>query len=556
MPRYGISILLAIGALFFLIFPATLLECDAVIYSSAGLAGDVIQNTDAGHLAWGFLELGAAGIPGSHPIGILRWFSLVAALITVYLFHRLLLEMGAGPRVALAFAGLLLFSYSFWHFALQAEPHLPSTVFLMGFLLTSARYFQAPSTGRAALSALWLGLATLLHQTSILMIPAFVVAALLRGPDRVTWRRHAPAFASMYFLSAIVPYLLVGFFIRDLRTVAEFKAWIMGISTWGGWGYFTATTPVKSLIGLLRSLLGSHYLLGLEPVMEFADRLFPAASWGDELLLARQVPTWLALLLGLVQLGVMVGLAALLVQVVKRLGALWRSRRSITAFLLVWLGIYGGFIMWWAPERAEFWIGVILPLMALGALALGDEVPDGRWARKGLPMLVVGFLLVNLLGSIRPQAAPGIEEETRLILEIDAATEPGDTILSSCAFRGRAAKYVYSLNKMNLQGPRLFLASIASPAAETGHGPRQSGPNLVAGMTPLEAVGTAMEMAEGRGHSVFLIPQPLWLEEARAAEYNGTVQAILERWDHRDHKELTDGRTLVELLPRPRKPAD
>lgn len=548
MKEYGILLLLAVGALFLLLFPATLLECDAVIYACAGLAGDMVQNTDAGHLAWGFFELGAARMGAGHPIGILRWLSLLSALATVFLFYRTLMVLGSDWRISLGFAGLLLFSYSFWHFSLQAEPHLPSTAFLAGFLLMVVMYDRAPGTGRAALAALCLGLATLLHQTSILMTPAFLVFLLFRESTKDTWRRHVPAFLTTYFLAAIVPYLLVGYFVRDLRTIPEFKGWIMGLSTWGGWGYWTMTTPLKSIIGLLRSLVGSHFMLGLEPVMDFAARLFPGASWDDELLLAGKVPTWVTLPLVVVEVAVLAGLGALLVRLVRRRRHLWQRRRGIMAFLLTWLLAYGGFIMWWAPERAEFWIGVILPLLVLAASSYGTEDRIGARAVSGLTLLLAGLLVVNFLGSIWPQAAADIEPETRLLLEIDAVTRPGDYILSSSSFRGRASRYVYSLNKLNLRQPRLFLASIESPGAESGHGPMQSGPNLVEGMSAQEAVAHVMGMAAASGHRVFLIPDPLWLEAEQAEEFNLLVRDILERWENRPRHLHFGGCGMVELL--------
>lgn len=560
MPRIpsrftGIVSLLMLGTVLLVSFPASLLECDAVIYSCAGLARDMIQSTDAGHLVWGFLEilaadLGRAADPAVNPIDYLRWLSVLAALMTVWVFHRIMHRLGVESRIALVCAGVLLFSYSFWHFSLQAEPHLPSLAFMAGFLYVAVAFYRAPSSGMAALAALWLGLATLFHQTSILLAPAFLLPQMIWPHRPTTWTRHIPAFVGTYFLAAIVPYLLVGWFVRDLQTVPEFKAWLMGVSTWGSWGGWTWTTPIKSVVGILRSLLGSHFMLGIDPVMSMATNVFPAASWDDELLVAQRVPDWLRFVLLFLEVGVLVVVIRVAVGLPRRIMRIWHDRRDVVAFLLVWLGLYGGFIMWWAPERAEFWIPVILPALVIVGLSFGhDARPTGRAGNVGIVFLL-GLLVVNFGGSIWPQSRPDIEPETTVMVAINTVTGPGDYVLSSVGFRGRAAKYIYSVHKVDLLAPRLYPASLESPGAEGGGGPVHAGPNRLRGLSSVAAVDSVMTWAGREGNRVFLVRTPFMTDDISSRAFLRIVDGIEGRFQFGRPVSLPADQVLVELRRR------
>lgn len=449
----GMAAILLLAAILLAAYPARVLECDAVIYACAGLHHDVVQSTDAGHLIWGGVEVLAAGLgrtvtPPWNPIFLLRWLSAAAALGGAWLVFVLLSRSLRLPvPLSVLLAGTLLFSYSYWHFALQAEPHLPHTLTLIGFLLAVWSWYEGRTRGWALVAGVLLGAATLFHQTTILLVPVTLGALLVSTRKRGgSWLRNSVWFLGGYFLTAIVPYLVVGWFVRDLRTIAEFREWIMGLSSWGYWGHWRITGPVAAVVGIVRSFVGSHYLLGFEAVQNLAQRLFPHASWEDELMLAAVVPTWLRVVLLPIQIGVLAGVVWLLPRSVPRLRRAWESAPAFGILLVGWLVVHGVFFTWWAPERAEFWIAFWLPLIVLAAPGIALLGYRSRWGFLGL----AGLLVINLGGSIAPQSAGGLEMATLAAVALDPVVQVGDVMLTDIPLSTRAGRFVYSIDIVGL----------------------------------------------------------------------------------------------------------
>ncbi|MBU2499836.1 hypothetical protein KJ682_00770 [bacterium] len=452
------------------VFPARVLECDAVIYACAGVHGDTVQNTDAGHLAWGGVELLAARAgrsvrPPWSPIHLLRWLSMAAALGCAWLVYRVLVRpLGIDPVRSALITGLLLFSYSFWHFALQAEPHAPHALSLAVFLAAGAWFLSQPDPARGAATGLALGLATLLHQTSIILFPGVLLALWFAPGAGRTRLRSSAGFAGAYVLTAIVPYLAVGWFVRDLRTVPEFREWILGISTWGYWGNWRPTSLIAAAVGIVRSFTGSHYLLGVGVIGDLASRLFPAASWEDELMLAAAVPGWLKVVLIPVQAVVLGGVAVVMARAVPRLRQGWRARPALGVLLGFWLTIHLLFFTWWAPERAEFWIGFWLPLIVF----LAPGIVAAGVGRRTLVLLPAGLVLVNLLGSIAPQSAD-LEPGTAAAVAIDPVARAGDVLLTDVPLSRRAGRFVYALDMVRVPADSARVGALVdSLLTETG----------------------------------------------------------------------------------------
>lgn len=534
----GLALLL-VAAVLYLTFPARVYECDAVIYATAGLAGDREQSTDAGHLAWGFLELGAAQVgtalqPPLHPIFLLRWLAIASALIGIWLFHRVARRSGSGPVAAWLVTGLLAFSYSYWHFGVQAESHLVATVFLIAFAGAAADHFRSGTTGSVVAASVFLSLSTLMHQTGILLVPAFLVPALLRAPDGVRRLRVAAAFLGIYFLLVILPYLGVGWFVRGFRSYGEFREWILGLSLWGMWGDWETTSGVAALIGLGRSIVGSHYLLGIPWIENLAYRLVPNASWEDEAALASAIFPGVHYLLLVVQVVWFGGVIWGLTRVARRLPLLRSEGDSFTAFLVLWLLIYVPFIVWWAPIRAEFWIAVFVPLLLLLGPILLPAEPAGRGARRAARLLVIGLAALNLLGSLGPQANHSVEPELYHLVAIDAVTKPGDFVLTAHDLRGRATRFVYDLDKINLLDPQPWRTTLLSPAlqgappagsydpAQLLPVPRTGDPDDLA----LGAVAAARQVADREGREVYLAMSCLRYERELCDLYRQRVAAV------------------------------
>ncbi|MBU8870869.1 MAG: glycosyltransferase family 39 protein [Gemmatimonadales bacterium] len=540
--KYGILWLLAAATALYLLFPCAVFETDAVIYASAGLSGDKVQSTDAGHLAWGFLELGAAGLgrdmmPPSNPIYLLRYLAVLASLAGGWVFYRLARESGMSSGAAFTATGLLVFSYSYWHFGLQAEPHLLSTFFLICFAWSGFRYFQGGSLGQVFLAGIFLSLATLFHQTSILLVPAFLVPAWWRERS---WKRTLPVtaiFLFVYFMLVIVPYLAVGWFVRDLRSWGEFRDWILGLSLANSWGYWSLKSLPTAVVGAGRSLVGSHYMLGIGWIESLALRIFPAASWDDEIAIAQTVPPVLRFSLLAIQAGFFLAVIAGLWRGLRRRCPLMEEHGAFALFLGIWLMIYTPFIIWWAPIRAEFWVAVFLPLLLLIGQGMMASAHEGS-KRRALPALLVGALVAtNLMGSILPQSRADVEPELGRLVAIEAVIQPGDFLLSDSSLMGRATKFAYSLDKVNLLDPSPYRSSHLSPG--DGRTPRVGMTPESVGLIPipdsddpvvraLGVVSAVLDIAEREGRSVYLVMGSIMGASDQADGYAKIVKAVAD----------------------------
>jgi hypothetical protein len=557
--KYGVLWLLVVVTFLYLYFPCAVFECDAVIYSCAGLSGDTVQSTDAGHLAWGFLEMGAADLgrglqPPLNQIYLLRYLAIFCAVAGAWVFYRLARELEMNSIEAFTITGVLALSYSYWHFGIQAESHLVSTFFLICFAWSAFRYFRDGSLIQTVMAGVYLSLATLMHQTCILLVPAFLIP--------IWWRERSPgrtiptvgSFLFVYFLLVIVPYLGVGWFVRDLRSYAEFREWILGLSLWGSWGQWSMKSLPGAVVGAGRSLVGSHYLLGIEWVREWAYRIVPNASWEDEIALARTVSPTMRNLLFAVQVGIFLVFVSGLWNGLRRLARQASEFGVFALFLGLWLAIYTPFIIWWAPIRAEFWIAVFVPLLLLFGRGLVLAASFGGRLRFAPVLLVISLAAVNLLGSIQPQSRADVEPELARLVAIEAVVQPGDFLLSDSALQGRATRFVYSLDKVNLLHPQPHRSSQMSPGAEGGAVAAVPG-NDAQNLIPIQetedpiaravcVVAAVADIAAAEGRSVYLAMAPLTDNPGQDTEYEFIVQAVIDLFEL---SEPVPTRTDVEL---------
>lgn len=292
----GIIVLLAVAGLLLVALPARILECDAVISANGAIHNDPAVMIYPHHLAYNYMLRGAALIgqgldPPLNPIYLLQYVGIAAGLGGVYLLYRMLMEIGAGPRRALLLSGVLLFSYGYWHYARQADAHIISAFLLIWATWAFYRFLAQPTIAAGCVVGLSLGLATFIHQSNILIFVPVLLACILRGREGIRLLRQTGAVIVVYFLIGILPYLLIGRYVVGAGTPAEFRKWLLGISLWENWGIWRLETVPATVIGIVRNFTGSHYLLGFQPLVHLAQRLFPIASLEDEMAIAASVPS-------------------------------------------------------------------------------------------------------------------------------------------------------------------------------------------------------------------------------------------------------------------------
>ena len=514
--RWQILSLMAAMALLYLAYPTRTHEFDAMGFASAALSGEHWLATDPGHLGFSPLVILAAGIgqrvhPPLNPVLLLQYLSMVAGLAGIYAFYRTLTGLGASPRRATVFAGILCCTCAYWHFALQAESHILSTTFLLFFLMQFTRLVESRSVRTAAWAGALLGLATLMHQKNILL----VAPALIALPIAVHGRRRLAVVAGMFLATygvvAILPYLVVGLGVAGLRTIPDLRHWIMGLSNFGQWGHWTSYTMLLSGGAIVRSLVGSDYLLGLGPIKALAIRIAPHFLMQDELAVAAAVPHALRAALLPLEAALLVLAGAALVRRAGSLKTLLSRHAPLAIFSFAWVLVLGVFSAWWVPWRMEFWIDLFPPVLLLLALPL-DQDPEHRGGRSRMTgTFLLALATANFFGSIRPESLPTTDAETNLALALDATIKPGTTILADIRLCGRAARC-----------PRTFVPAGLLDGFAPGAAPAQA--------ALFHQVDSLLAAADSAGESVYLVATPLAPEATRRAAYRSLVASLGARF--------------------------
>jgi hypothetical protein len=109
------------------------------------------------------------------PLTLLQLINAVAASIAVALFYRLAREFGCDRILSLVLTGVLGLSTHFWFYATNGEPYAVSIVFLLLAFLSALRKRSGFSVAQLVLPGVWLGLATTVHITCILALPALMI---------------------------------------------------------------------------------------------------------------------------------------------------------------------------------------------------------------------------------------------------------------------------------------------------------------------------------------------------------------------------------------------
>lgn len=513
--RWQILSLLAAMALLYLAYPTRTYQYDAVCFASAALRGDPWISADPGHLAYSPMEIlaarvGRAAHPPLSPILLMQYLSMVAGVAGAYAFHRTLTSLGTGAGRAAVFTGVLCCTYGYWHYALQAEPHILSTALLLFFLLQFSQLLASPSRRGAAWAGVLLGLGTLIHQQNILMVGPTLIALPIAVRGRRRLATVAGSFLAAYVAIAILPYLAEAVGPLGLRTIPDIRQWIIGLGSWNRWGHWTHSTVFETGVGLVRSLMGLQFLLRLEPARAFA---YSHGSWvADKLPLATAVPPLLCTLLAPLAASVLVlGVIA----VARRLGDL-RSLASrhagLTAFLVSWLVVRTVFAAWWAPRLLEFWIDFFPPLLVFLAIPLVQGAERRGHGIRWAGAFLIALATVNFFGSIRPEALPTIDPETNMAIALDATVNRGEAVLTDSPLEGLASQYARTFRKVNLLGR--CSADVVGTQEER-----------------FRVVDSLLAAADSAHRSVYLVATPLAPKAAQQTAHRELVASLAARYD-------------------------
>ena len=291
----------------------------------------------------------------------LQLITVLTSALTLVLFNRILRNF-TNLSIALLFTALLAVANGFWLFSVEIEVYLPSLLLVLLTFYFLTKWSLQQGIHCFAIGCLW-GSAILFHQMNVLF-GAVILAAIL------TQRRAGRSIlisllkvTAGAFPIVVIPYLLAirALQLVSLRSVLYWLTWLTHIGLWG--------SPTPDL--LLRTAQGTgHAFIGT------ANQGFPT------LLFVQFLATIILILF-----------------------AAWKAFKSfpgIAIQCLVWILVYGGFIIWWEAENPEFWVGLLPPFFMLLAMTVqNSKLPI--WAvQGGLIALIFAVGINNWKSTISP----------------------------------------------------------------------------------------------------------------------------------------------------------
>jgi hypothetical protein len=361
------------------------------------------------HLAYG--PLGALVLAVAQSVGYsggaavpLQLVNAAAGALGVALLFRTVRRVTSRTDIALAVALLLASSYAFWYYAVEIEVYTLAALFLivcLDLMLWPGQWTRQ----RAAMLGLAHGLATLFHQTNVLLAAAVLVLAVAdwfvqrRAPG--AWFARWLWYAVVYGLVVGLPYLYAIVIVSAFRTLDEALAWLTEYARTGWWGGPVSSATLAELGQGLSDTL-------VQPGGALAWLALGMCVLPWERLRARDEGR---------------GTSA---QGSARPDGRFLPSASGAAALLVWLLVYGAFFAWWEPDNIEFWIASLPPLLVLIAWRVA-HLPGG-WRPLVLLGVAAGMLAVNY-DAITRRGDAASDLQRLVARELAARSTPADLLV-------------------------------------------------------------------------------------------------------------------------------
>jgi hypothetical protein len=332
------------------------------------------------HLLYNFIGYGEYLLLGRsvRVLYLMQWTNCVAGAILIWLVYRLLRSFEVPVVNSAAGAALLATAATFWKFTTDADSYILANVFLVAAFLTIPR---APLRG----ALLHVG-ALMMHQLSALFYP--VALLLLWRSRKERFRLNALLYTTISAGLTLAAYGAAYRFASHRAAVASFPAWLT----------YHAQVPFSF-----------HPISGAVWVILGTARLFAGGK-----------PEPIALAAAPLSLG-LAGWA------IRRITGSRRQFLSVKTArpLLVWVGVYVGFLLIWEPYNTFYRLFYLTPLVAL--LAIATRALPAR----PLAALAAALLCWNFLVYIYPNSR--VERNSLLVFALAQQKQwpPGTGIIFS-----------------------------------------------------------------------------------------------------------------------------
>jgi hypothetical protein len=462
------------AALYLATLTANHTEADDAVSYAVGIREG---NTDAAvlhahHLLWG--AIGWVGHNAALALGfgggaleVLQVQNALTGAIGIGLLWWWLRSIGWPPLACVSACGVLGFSYAYWFYSSETEVYVLSAALLVCCLAAAHRAAREPALRNFALLGLANGLAVLAHDTNVLFAAVVAVVLLVSRRDAPVAElvRRGIAYAAVA-VAVVVPAYTAAALVNGYDSPRKAYDWITGYTHSSEWGETRASQVPKGVAGASRSLVGGHFVFSNDTLADRLERL-GGRNPREERFLMRDFPAGLGVVLLLLAAVVAAALSVAAFGAVRGRTRLDEGSRLLAIVCLAWAVVYGVFAVWWDPLNVEFWIVVWIPLALLISLplAVGDRAVPRR-ARIAVAALVGGLFLVNLAGSILPQAS---EEDDYWRARIDWYEREGTRADLVVANGYHQTAYIaYFADIPVIDGTRIYSEGGADPAGLVG----------------------------------------------------------------------------------------
>lgn len=338
---------------------------------------------------------------------LLQWTNCVAGAALIWLCYRLHRRLGSSPAAAAACAALTGVAATFWKFTTDTDSYIFANLFLLGSFLVLPR---APVRG----ALLHLAAATM-HQLSALFYPVGLVLLWRRSRERF-WR-EALIYTAIAGGGTLVLYA-AAFHLTPARPAPTFHDWLT----------YHADIPFSFTLSRNTGWL----LLG-------TARLFGGGK------LSRTA--WVA---GPIALALFVsGLFGL------RKRGPGPGKFETVQPLLVWVATYLLFLFIWEPYNTFYRLFYLIPLIALGALAVCGAPARPLW------MITAGLAAWNFAQFIYPATRVSNNQPLSVALEEQKHWPPGTVVIY-----GRYVTDLWTISYFNPQVAWIEVAPDPARVAE------------------------------------------------------------------------------------------
>lgn len=382
---YCISILLVICAILLFTTRSAYQSGDSLAYAASARSG--IDIFHPGHLIftpvirvlhYGILDALSVGsdIITTGQLHNIGW--AIVILLSVYL---LVLRLTHHVPLALSTTAVLFATHGFLTMTTWFEVYVPALGSLVAF--SSILVYAVPgqiTRARLALLIALLSMSILYHQTNVLIVLPLSVYFFLSPARRL---REYLAIVACSAAIVLALYLVAYICRSPNRTLTGFIQFCLAYAFnpnpfWGTWSHIS---------------------------LEGVKALVSSQTWN--IVVARSLMVPIKVFVALV-IAFVFGWQIFRVATVT-------DCRGIRAFLILWIGTYFCFFLWWLPSEPEFFLLTLVPLIILGTLTLADVVSLALPRRFGflsaciLWIISVFLLVLNLPGVLNHHLNRGDE---------------------------------------------------------------------------------------------------------------------------------------------------